>query len=414
MTDENSGGEYDYTVVGEQVPDYTEETDLPLIEDNSSEFDGIRVNDSNFSDLAANELYLDIVDLLQAEGLTDFDVSIDVAYMSKEYMEELAFNSQENIYYGYKLSELDDAFQGTRYVFTCDGDGSTAVKAFENYDDTYERALRNVAIGIGVIVICVTVTLATGGFGAPFVAGSVISAVNIIFSSAATSAATSAIFGGTISSVVAGATVGFTTNDLEQTKKAVALAGSEGFMWGAVIGAGTGMISGAVQYGKILKAIKELPKTELVEILKYTPVNGENGAWTGVRGNSTYVPKDVEIQKLLAEKGLTGIKYTNGVPDFSPLAFDKVQITGKYLDALSKPSSSQVRQAMQKEAKEILAKQRGVTPAEISEWMKANTITIHEDIDMTNLLFVRTEINGTFKHLGGVSEYMTRLAQVIR
>ena len=36
----------------------------------------------------------------------------------KEYLDELAFNSQENVYFGYTLSELNAQFQGEKYIFT--------------------------------------------------------------------------------------------------------------------------------------------------------------------------------------------------------------------------------------------------------------------------------------------------------
>lgn len=82
------------------------------------------------------------------------------------------------------MSELDEVFQGTRYVFTLGDDGSTTVREFQKYDDTYDRVIRNVIIGSGVILLCVTVSAVTGGLGAP--------AVSLIF---AASAKTGAIMG---------------------------------------------------------------------------------------------------------------------------------------------------------------------------------------------------------------------------
>lgn len=407
------------SVVDEHTPAWTQEpkssTEDPLItSDETSGLEDIDFDSENATDLIANELYLDMVELLYDQGYGNSEIHIDVTYYSREYLEELTFNSQENIFYGYKLSELDELFDGTRYVFSCDDSGITTAKEFEAYDETYDRALRNVAVGTGIIIICVTVTLATGGFGAPVVAGSAASAVNIIFSSAATGSAISALSGGAISAVITGATVAAQTNDWEETKKAVALAGSEGFMWGAVFGAGTGMISGAIQYGQALKAAKALPRTALDDILKNTPVDGNTGHWVdGTRGNGKFIPDDPVVQRLLAEKGLDGITYSNGIPDFSAFATEKIEITGKYLDSLINPNSAQVRQAMQKEAKELLASQRGISVSEVNNWMKELGLTIHEDINMTTLSFVPTEINRAFNHLGGVSEYIARLAQAL-
>ena len=68
---------------------------------------------------------------------------VKVKYVSKEFIEEIAYNSQANIFFGYTLEELDDVFQGTPYVFTLGEDGQTTVTEFEEYDDTYERVIKN-------------------------------------------------------------------------------------------------------------------------------------------------------------------------------------------------------------------------------------------------------------------------------
>ena len=44
---------------------------------------------------------------------------VKAVYISQEYIDEVAFNTRANIYFGYTLSELDDFFDGNRYVFTC-------------------------------------------------------------------------------------------------------------------------------------------------------------------------------------------------------------------------------------------------------------------------------------------------------
>ena len=109
---------------------------------------------------------------LEGEFSSDDYIIEDVSaiYLSKEYLEEIAYNSQENIYFGYTLSELDAWFEGARYVFSLGDDGNTIVQPFETItDDTYSEVLKNVAIGTGVILICVTVSVVTAGAGAPVV-----------------------------------------------------------------------------------------------------------------------------------------------------------------------------------------------------------------------------------------------------
>ena len=55
--------------------------------------------------------------------------SVSTVYLSKEYIEEKAYNTLENNYFGYKLSDLDAFFEGTRYVFTLGENGETVVKS---------------------------------------------------------------------------------------------------------------------------------------------------------------------------------------------------------------------------------------------------------------------------------------------
>lgn len=174
-----------------------------------------------------DDLYSNLVSDINSDEY--FIENVSAVYISKEYLEELAYNSQANIFFGYTLDELNEQFQGTRYVFTLGEDGSTVVQPFENFDDTYERVIRNVAIGTGVILVCVTVSVVTGGLGAP--------AVSMIFAASAKSAAIFAASSGALSGVVAGAVKGYETKDFNESLKAAALAGSESFKWGAITGA---------------------------------------------------------------------------------------------------------------------------------------------------------------------------------
>lgn len=123
------------------------------------------LSDENLLRYVEDEVYAGITERLASE---DYIVeSVDAIYISKEYLEEIEYNSQENIYFGYTLSELDAQYDGTRYVFTLGDDGQTTTKAFEKYDDTYEQVIKNVAIGTGVILICATVSVVSAGVGAP-------------------------------------------------------------------------------------------------------------------------------------------------------------------------------------------------------------------------------------------------------
>ena len=132
------------------------------------------VNDPGLLDYVEQNVFAELSEQLGPEYRVE---NVSATYVSKEYLEEVAYNSQANVFFGYSLADLDAQFQGTRYVFTLDEHNETAVVPFEKYDDTYDQVLKNVAIGTGVILICVTVSAISGGAGAP--------AVSMIFAASA-------------------------------------------------------------------------------------------------------------------------------------------------------------------------------------------------------------------------------------
>ena len=179
-------------------------------------------------------IYTETISALDSEEY--FVEGVNAVYISKEYLEEVAFNSQSNIYFGYTLNELDALFQGTRYIFTLDENGNTTVQELQEIEDvTTETILKNVAIGTGVILVCVTVSVVSAGAGAP--------AVSMIFAVSATTAETMALSSAAFGGISAGIVRGIQTGDFNEAIEAAALSGSEGFKWGAITGAvlgGTG------------------------------------------------------------------------------------------------------------------------------------------------------------------------------
>ena len=195
-----------------------------------------------------------IEDLIYADTITALDSeeyfveSVNAVYISKEYLEEVAFNSQSNIYFGYTLDELNALFQGTRYIFTLGENGNTTVQELQEIEDVNtETILKNVAIGTGVILVCVTVSVVSAGVGAP--------AVSMIFAVSATTAETMALSSAAFGGISAGIVRGIQTGDFNEAIEAAALSGSEGFKWGAFTGAvlgGTGeafLLKAATQNG---------------------------------------------------------------------------------------------------------------------------------------------------------------------
>lgn len=177
-----------------------------------------------------------IEDLVYTETITALDSdeyfveSVNATYISKEYLEEVAYNSQSNIYFGYTLNELDALFQGTRYIFTLGENGDTTVQELQEIEDVNtETMLKNVAIGTGVILVCITVSVVSAGAGAP--------AVSMVFAFSATTAETMALSSAAFGGIFAGIVRGIQTGDLNEAIEAAAFAGSEDFKWGAISGA---------------------------------------------------------------------------------------------------------------------------------------------------------------------------------
>lgn len=167
-----------------------------------------------------------------------FVENVQAVYISQEYLDELAFNSQENVYFGYTLSELNAQFQGEKYIFTLGENNETVAVPWTDYDDAYDRVIRNVAIGTGVILVCVTVSVVSAGVGAP--------AVSMIFAMAAKDSAVHGLLDAAQSGVPAFIATAVRTGDLQQAAREAALAGSEGFKWGAIGGSISGGVTEAV------------------------------------------------------------------------------------------------------------------------------------------------------------------------
>lgn len=204
------------------------------------------LNDTNLLAHVEDLVYRDTVASLNSADYLVSDVS--AVYVSKEYLEELDYNSQSNIYFGYTLDELDAQFQGKRYVFTLGDNGKTIVQPLETIDDnSTETMLKNVAIGTGVILVCVTVSSVTVT-SAP--------AVSVILAVSAKTGAIGALSGGAMSGIPAGVIRGIETGNVEEALKTAALKGSEGFKWGAISGA---LVGGA----KEAAAIKSITQSGL-------------------------------------------------------------------------------------------------------------------------------------------------------
>ena len=272
------------------------------------------LNDPELLQYVKDTVYTDVVEGLNSEKY--FVENVDTVYVSKEYLDELSYNSQENVYFGYTLSDITSEWGDTKYIFTVDDNGQTTVQAFEEYDDTYDKAIRNVAIGTGVILVCVTVSVVTGGVGAA-------PAISVIFAASAKTGAAMALSSGVIGGAATAITCGIEGKSLDDTLKETTLSASEGFMWGAIGGAVTGgagkaiTLKGATLNGLTmneaaqiqkeskypLDLIKSMHSMEEYEVYKNAGVKSIT-----VNGESMLIRKDLDIASVVDDMGRTNLE----------------------------------------------------------------------------------------------------------
>lgn len=322
-------------------PTITQESNFDLEESDFSkdasmvpnEFQIIIPEYNNLNDPALLSHVEDSVYAELVKNLDDgyFVQNVGAVYVSKEYLEEVSYNSKSNIFFGYTLAELDEQFQGTRYVFTLSDEGRTTVEPFEEYDDTYERVIKNVAIGSGVILICVTVSVISGGVGAP--------AISMIFAASAKTGTIMALSSGGIGALASGIVTGIQTQDFDEAVKAAAFAGSEGFKWGAISGAIAGGVSEAValkgatlngltmdeaailqREGYPLDVIKEFRSMEQYNICKEAGLSPQM-----VNGNTALI-RDIDLD-FVDEMGRTNLeRMQQGLAALDPATGESYQL----------------------------------------------------------------------------------------
>lgn len=256
-----------------------------------------------------NAVYYQLIDEL---GEDTYIENVNAVYVSQEYIDELTYNSKSNIFFGYTLEELDAQFQGEKYVFTVEN-GQTVVQPMSEYDDTYDQIIRNVAVGTGVILICVTVSVVTGGT-AP--------AVSMIFACAAESGAIMGLSSGVITGAAAGLYTGVTTGDWDQALKDGALAGSEGFMYGAISGSILGGAGEAIGlHGATLNGLtmdeaamiqkeSKLPLNLIGEFQSYEQyeIIKDSGMYGGLVNGQQALLRPIDLDYVDPETGLTNLQ----------------------------------------------------------------------------------------------------------
>ena len=188
-------------------------------------------------------VYADLADTLDPEMCIIEEVS--ATYVSKEYLEELEYNSHANVFFGYNLDDINKIYQGTRYVFTLGDSGSTTVEEFEEFQkDTIEKIIKDIIVGSSIILVTVVLTIATKHYAIGRESSKAIRYIYTISKEAARKSVTNAIslsvIGGTTSAIAEA----YETGDFENIMESTFLGVSEGFSMGAMFGVVEGIASG--------------------------------------------------------------------------------------------------------------------------------------------------------------------------
>ena len=302
--------------------------------------------------------------------------SVSAVFVSQEYIDEVMFNSQSNVYFGYTLSELDELFEGTRYVFTLGDDGTTTVKRFEEIKDvSQETIIKNVAIGTGVILFCAVVSLVSGGAGAPAVAA--------VFAASAKTGTIMALSGTALGSITAGTIRGIETGDMDEALKAAALAGSDSFKWGAISGALIGGTSKGIEIYRANKVIPSPRQSEL-EVLARNKGATEQVAYLNGEEVSATMPGSTRPDVVI--KNPT----TNAVRAIEVKNYNLEHNEARLLDELERQITSRVNNLPQGSTQEIVLDVRGRGYEEeilkqIVKDIQERLVNVYPDIPVTLL-----------------------------
>ena len=173
----------------------------------------------------------------------------------------------------------------------------------------------------------------------------------------------------------------------------------------------------------------------------------ESNRWAGERGESVCAPQSDAARQILEARGISGVAYQNGVPDFSPFSESTVKL-GYMTDArhssgledgrdskntvyahfedgelvssshhADKGSIADLNMKYNKpgnfEQADVLTAEQWTadgkdgkewTADDVAQYRKDNGLTWHECNDMETMQMVPEAINADFGHLGGVAE----------
>lgn len=196
------------------------------------EYDYTNVNFSELSD--KNTLYFfqeTLEDDLQEYNSNYIVEYVDCTYYSKEYINELYYNSQKNCYFGYDYDEICSYMNNENWCFTVEN-GETIPSLVISPQNALINTLKKIVAGTGVILICAVISSISAGVGAAPMA--------CFFAGAAKGALTGAIKGALVSGAIGGIVGGIKTKNFQGVIDGALSSLGDGFMWGAIAGALSG------------------------------------------------------------------------------------------------------------------------------------------------------------------------------
>lgn len=180
----------------------------------------------------------------------------------------------------------------------------------------------------------------------------------------------------------------------------------DGYMWGSITGA---IYGGADGYAEYIK--HSAPCSTLEARMKHVPAeNSPNGRWSGARGESDFILN--EPITLSDGTVVTKVTYKNAVPDFSPYQQAQVKITGMTDTRYGANGNfAKADEALAKIWTRTKHNGKTWTAREVANFRESNNLTWHEMSNMDYMQLVPTNVNASFAHTGGCSEYRTMIGQ---
>lgn len=191
---------------------------------------------------------------------------------------------------------------------------------------------------------------------------------------------------------------------------------ADGYMWGTIAGAVYGGAEGYANYEKYSTPYSKKLREE-GEIYngktRHDIIPAENskiGKWSGTRGESDFILNE----PLVLNDGtvVTKVTYKNAVPDFSPYQQAKVKISGMTDQRYGADGNfAKADEALAKQWTQTKHIGKTWTARDAANYRESNRLTWHEMNNMEYMQLVPTDVNATFGHLGGCSEYRIMIGQ---